>query len=156
MKEAFMMRFILSAALALGVSSAAFAGELDNEGGVTNKQLQGTMVLRVDTRTKASAFVKLDDSLKSKEDAQVLAHSAKFAAVPAQNIKSELDQEGGASSWYFYSPYYNNYNNYQSPYQYPYYTPTCNWYGNNYNPYYSYNYGNYNYYYYGSQWSYWR
>jgi hypothetical protein len=148
-KEAFMMRFILAAGLALGMGVAAHAGELDNEAGVTNKQLTGTLVLRVDSRTHQSSFVKSANGLRSESEAKALAHSAKFTAVPAGKIKSELDQEGGASSWYFYSPY-----------QYPYYTPTyqpaCNWYGNSYNPYYSYNYGNYNYYYYGYSWSYWR
>jgi hypothetical protein len=145
MKEAFMMRFILAAALVLGMGSAAVAGELDNEAGITNKELTGTLVLRVDTRTKEASYVKMDTALTSKDEAQKLALSATFAKVPTANMKSELDQDGGASSWYFYSPY-----------QYPYYTPACNWYGNYYNPYYSYNYGYYNYYYYGSQWSYWR
>ncbi|RYZ79836.1 MAG: hypothetical protein EOP04_27030 [Proteobacteria bacterium] len=136
-----MMRFILTAVLALGATSA-FAGELDNESGVTNKQLSGTLVLRVDTRTQESAFVKLDKGLNSEAEAKSLAQSAKFNKV---QVRSELDQDGGASSWYFYSPY-----------QYPYYTPVCNYYGNSYNPYYSYNYGYYNYYYYGSYWSYGR
>ena len=135
------MRFILTAVLALGATSA-FAGELDNESGVTNKQLSGTLVLRVDTRTQESAFVKLDKGLNSESEAKALAQSAKFSKV---QVRSELDQDGGASSWYFYSPY-----------QYPYYTPVCNYYGNSYNPYYSYNYGYYNYYYYGSYWSYGR
>lgn len=138
-----MMRFILAATLALGVSSFALAGELDNEAGVTNKELTGTLVLRVDTRTNEAAYVKLDAGLNSEAEAIALAQSATFSKVPAANLKTELDQDGGASSWYFYSPY-----------QYPYYTPACNYYGNYYNPYYSYNYGYYNYYYYGSWWSY--
>lgn len=140
-----MMRFILSAALVLGLGSVALAGELDNESGVTNKELQGTLVLRVNTVTHEAAYVKTEAGMVSQAAAQAFAQTANFAAVPAANIKSELDQEGGASSWYFYYPQ-----------QYGYYQPTCNWYGNYYNPYYAYNYGYYNYYYYGSYWSYWR
>ena len=147
-----MMRFILTAILALGATSA-FAGELDNESGITNKQLQGTLVLRVDTRTNDSAYVQFDQGLKSESEAKTLAKTATFAKVPSNKVRSELDQDGGASSWYFYGNYNNGYG---SPYGYPYYTPVCNYYGNSYNPYYSYNYGNYNYYYYGSYWSYGR
>ena len=139
-----MMRFILSAALVLGMGSVAMAGELDNESGVTNKELQGTLVLRVNTVTKEAAFVKTDAAMVSKEDAQAFAAAANFSPVPAANIKSELDKDGGASSWYFYYPSYG------------YYNPGCNWYGNYYNPYYYYNYGYYNYYYYSPYWSYWR
>jgi len=138
------MRFILSAALVLGMGSVAMAGELDNESGVTNKELQGTLVLRVNTLTNESSFVKTDVAMTSEADAKAFAAAAAFTAVPASNLKSELDQDGGTSSWYFYYPNYN------------YYTPVCNWYGNYYNPYYTYNYGYYNYYYYGSYWSYWR
>lgn len=149
-----MMRFILTAVLALGATSA-FAGELDNESGVTNsKQLTGTLVLRVDTRTKESAIVKMDKALGSEAEAKALAKTGNFAKVPANKVRSELDQDGGASSWYFYCNYNNGYGG--SPYGYPYYTPVCNYYGNSYNPYYSYNNGNYNYYYYGSYWSYGR
>jgi len=139
-----MLRFILSAALVLGLGSTALASELDNETGVTNKELQGTLVLRVNTLTKETTFVKTDAAMTSEADAKAFAADANFAPVPAANVKSELDQDGGASSWYFYYP------------QNSYYTPACNWYGNYYNPYYTYNYGYYNYYYYGSCWSYCR
>lgn len=141
-----MMRFILSAALALGVSSFAVAGELDNESGVTNKELQGTMVLRVDTRTGEATYIKTDVAMSSEVEAKTFAQTAAFSPVPTTNMKSELDADGGASSWYFYNPYPN----------YSYYNPYCNWYGNYYMPYYQYNYGYYNYYYYGSCWSYCR
>jgi hypothetical protein len=141
-----MMRFILSAALVLGMGSFAIAGELDNESGVTNKELQGTMVLRVNTLTKEASFVKTDATMMSEADAKAFAQATEFAKVPAANLRSELDSDGGASSWYFYNPYQ----------QYNYYQPVCNWYGNYYNPYYQYNYGYYNYYYYGSCWSYCR
>jgi hypothetical protein len=149
-----MMRFILSAALVLGMTlsmtlsmvSFATAGELDNESEVTNQELQGTMVLRVNTLTKEASFVKTETAMISEAAAKAFAHTAEFAKVPAPKMKSELDNDGGASSWYFYNPYQ----------QYNYYQPSCNWYGNNYNPYYQYNYGSYNYYYYGSCWSYCR
>lgn len=141
-----MMRFVFSLTLALSLGSFALAGELDNESGITNKELQGTLILRVDTRTGEATYVKTEAAMGSEAEAKAFAQTAAFAAVPATNMKSELDHEGGASSWYFYNPY---------PY-YGYYNPYCNWYGNYYNPYYSYNYGYYNYYYYGSCWSYCR
>lgn len=141
-----MMRFILSAALVLGMGSIATASELDNESGVTNKELQGTMVLRVDTRTGEATFTQTQTAMASETEANAFAQTAAFAAVPAANLKSELDSDGGASSWYFYNPYRS----------YGYYNPYCNYYGNYYNPYYQYNYGYYNYYYYGSGWSYYR
>lgn len=141
-----MMRFILSAALAFGMSSFAVAGELDNESGVTNKELQGTMVLRVDTRTGQATYIQTEKAMASEADAQAFAQTAAFSPVAANNLKTELDADGGASSWYFYNPYRS----------YGYYNPYCNWYGNYYYPYYQYNYGYYNYYYYGSCWSYCR
>lgn len=141
-----MMRFILSAALVLGLGSAAVANELDNESGVTNQELQGTLVLRVNTVTNEASFVKTDAAMGSEAEAKAFSQTAEFAKLPASKIKSELDHDGGASSWYFYYPQYN----------YNYYNPYCNWYGNYYNPYYQYNYGYYNYYYYGSYWSYYR
>lgn len=142
------MHLIISAALTFGIGSFAIAGELDNESGVTNQELQGTIVLRVNTLTKETSFVKTEAAMASAADAKAFAQAADFAKVPASKMKSELDQDGGASSWYFYSPY--SYNNSS------YYQPYCNWYGNSYNPYYQYNYGYYNYYYYGSCWSYCR
>ncbi|MGZ3743048.1 MAG: hypothetical protein ACXWRE_00185 [Pseudobdellovibrionaceae bacterium] len=144
-----MKHLIISAALIFGMSSFATAGELDNESGVTNKELQGTIVLRVNTVTNETSFVKTEANMASEADAKAFAEKAEFAKVPAAKMKSELDHDGGASSWYFYSPYNQYYNNY-------YYQPYCNWYGNYYNPYYQYNYGYYNYYYYGSCWSYCR
>lgn len=136
-----MKRFILAAAAAatMTFSLSAFAGELDNEAGVTNSKLQGTLVLRVDTRNNQTSFAQSPAAMPSVKAAKALTKSAKFAAVPSQKIKSELDQDGGASSWYFYQPYGYNY-----------YRPNCYWYGYNYAPYYTYTYGYYNYYYYGS------
>ncbi len=139
-----MMRLILSATLLLGMGSFATAGELDNESGVTNKELQGTMVLRVNSLTKEASFVKTEATMSSEADAKAFAQAAEFTKIPTAKIKSELDNDGGASSWYFYYPQYNSYQ------------PTCNWYGNYYSPYYYYSYGYYNYYYYGSCWSYCR
>jgi hypothetical protein len=147
-----MMRFILTTALAAtltyGLSSLipasiATASELDNETGVTNSKLQGTLVLRVDTRTHETSFAQTPQAVPSGKAAKSLSKAVKFAKVPAHKMKSELDQDGGASSWYFYQPY--NYN---------YYRPHCYWYGNYYAPYYTYSYGYYNYYYYSSWWSY--
>jgi hypothetical protein len=139
-----MMRFILAATLLL-TGAMAFAGELDNEAAITNKELKGTVVLRVDSRTHEASYVQTATPLSSQQEAKALAKSAKFAKVPAQKMKSELDQDGGASSWYFYQPYAYNY-----------YQPNCYYYGYYYQPYYTYSYGYYNYYYYNSWWSYGR
>lgn len=152
-----MMRLILAAALAMGMSSFAVAGELDNESSVTNKELQGTLVLRVDTRTNEASYVQSAAAVTSPTEAQALVQNAEFSPVPESNVKSELDKDGGSSSWYFYNPY----RNYGYGYGYGWgwntgYRPPCNWYGNYYNPCYSYNYGYYNYYYYSPCWSYWR
>lgn len=142
-----MMRFILAAMIALGTSSFAFAGELDNDANATNKQqLQGTMVLRVDSRDNSSTYVKTDSVVSTETDAKTLATAASFQPVPAANMKSELDKDGGVSSWYFYNPYY---------YGGGYYRPSCNWYGNYYSPFYYYTYSYYSYYYYSGYNSCW-
>ena len=133
-----MKRLILVAALALGVTSAAHANELDNESSVTNQAMNGTVVVRVDTRNNQTAVVTSGKVMTSAQDAQHLAQSGKFQEVSADNVRSELDQDAGASSWYFYS----GYNYYSQVY----------WYGNWYAPYYAYNYGYYRYYYYSNYW----
>lgn len=134
------MKGLLLATLVLfGVSSIGIARELDDENSVTNRQLKGTIVLRVDKRTNRADYVKTDSVMSSKDKAKNFAKSAKFKRVPASHIKSELDRDAGSSSWYFY-----NYNSYNS------YNPYCNYYGYNYPSYYSYNTGYYNYYYYGN------
>ena len=140
-----MKMFLMTLVLAAGFSVSAHAGELDNEGSVTNKSMPGTLVVRLDKRTNQAAAVQTSQTLTSEDQAVALVAKANFKAIGGDKVRTELDQDGGASSWYFYSPY-----------QYPYYTPVCNYYGNSYNPYYSYNYGYYNYYYYGSYWSYGR
>lgn len=128
-----MKHLILVAALALGASSA-FAGELDNESSVTNQSMNGTVVIRVDNRTNQTAVLASEQAVTSNAQAQVLAQTGSFdQSAPVRN---ELDQDGGASSWYFYSGY--NY------YSYVY------WYGNWYTPCYTYNYGYYSYYYYSN------
>lgn len=147
-----MMRLILLAALAIGMGSVALANELDNEAGVTNKELKGTLVLRIDTRSGDASYTQTEALMNSKAEAKALVQEARFAKVPASRMKSELDGDGGASSWYFY----NQYPGYGYGGGYGGYNPYCNWYGNSYNPYYQYNYGYYNYYYYGGWGSYYR
>lgn len=132
-----MKHLILVAALAMG--STAFASELDNESSVTNQAMNGTVVIRVDTRNNQTAVVASDKVMASKAQAQELARGGQFKALSSEKVRTELDQDGGASSWYFYRGY--NYA-YSSVY----------WYGNWYNPYYTYNYNYYTYYYYSNYW----
>lgn len=133
-----MKHLILVAALALGVSTSAMANELDNESSVTNQAMNGTVVVRVDSRNNQASVVTSEKVMASAQDAQKLAQNGSFQKLSSENVRSELDQDAGASSWYFY----NGYNYYNQVY----------WYGNWYTPYYQYNYGYYRYYYYSNYW----
>lgn len=134
-----MKHLIFAAVVALAAGSTAIAGELDNESSVTNQSMNGTVVVRVDTRNNQAAILTTETPVANNSQAQQLAHDGQFKKVSSKNIKNELDNDGGASSWYFYggSSYY-----YSSMY----------WYGNWYRPCYSYNYNYYNYYYYSNYW----
>ncbi len=136
-----MFKSIIALMFVVGSSSFSVANELDEERGFVNKEIQGTVVLRVDQSSKQMGYVILNDKMKSKSQAQKVAQNAKYKKVPSEKARSELDRDGGSSSWYFYGNYYNNY-----------YYPYFNWYGNYYRPYYTYNWGCCNYYYYGSYW----
>ncbi|MEK2644088.1 hypothetical protein [Bdellovibrio sp. BCCA] len=140
-----MKHLILVAALALGVSASAFAGELDNESSVTNQSMNGTVVIRVDTRTNQTAVMASDKVMANDTQAQALALKGTFQAVSAENVRSELDNDAGASSWYFCNPcgnYNSGYNTYYYSYVY--------WYGTWYTPCYTYSYSYYQYYYYSN------
>ena len=89
-------------------------------------------------------MLQVDEVVATEAQAQGLIDS-KFSAVPQEKVRSELDREAGASSWYWYYPGYS----YGYGYGYGYYYG-----GNCYNPWYSYGYGYYNYYYY-NRYSYW-
>lgn len=174
------MKIILILAFVLtGISAGTgVAGELDDESSVTNRQIKGTIILRVDKRNRKADYVKTDTVMSSKEKAKTFVKTAKFQRVPASKIKSELDQSGGSSSWYFYDrggfnrgydpgygrggydrgydPGYGR-GGYDRGYD-PgygrggygnYYNPYCNYYGANYQSYYYYNNSYYDYYYYG-------
>ena len=134
-----MKHLILVATLALAGFSAS-AGELDNESSVTNQSMNGTIVVRVDTRTNAVAVLATDAVMQSNHEAQALAQESTFSLMPAKNLAKELDQDGGASSWYWYGGYNQYY--YSSMY----------YYGNWYNPCYSYYNNYYRYYYYSNCW----
>jgi hypothetical protein len=145
-----MKALLLSAVLTLGFASHVLAGELDNESSVTNQQLQGTLVIRVDQRTNQAAALKTDAVVTTPSQAKALAAKGQFRTLPSSKVRTELDSDGGASSWYFYPQY-----SYGNSYYYNY----TNWYGNWYAPCYSYNYNyynNYNYYSYYYYSSYWR
>jgi hypothetical protein len=135
-----MKALLIVLSLVAGLTTSVFAGELDNEGAVVNQTLQGTVIVRLDTRTHEVAAVKLSDVMNSEVQAQNAVNNS-FQTLPATQVRSELDQDGGASSWYFYTGY--NYYSY------------LNWYGCWYAPYYTYNYGYYTYYYYSNYYG-WR
>lgn len=130
-----MLRFLLSAAVLLGAGFAS-ANELDRN--PVNEGLKGTVVVRVDQRTNAVAIAQADVVPATEAQAQALASKAAFSPVAPKNLRGELDNDGGASSWYWCNYGYN--------YGYLY------WYGYSYNSYYSYSYGYYSYYYYGRRW----
>ncbi len=122
---------------ALVVGFQAHASELDNDGAIANQGLTGTVVIRIDQRDNSVAFVQSEKALNSQTEVATVLKS-EFKAVPAAQLKKELDKEAGASSWYYYN----------SPYNY-YYNNCLNYGGYNYYPYYSYNTSYYSYYYYG-------
>lgn len=129
-----MKSLLLIGALLMGAS--AFAGELDQD--MSNQGLRGTVIMRVDTRDNSISYVKTDAVPANEQDAKTLAAASTFMAAPLANVKTELDQVGGASSWYWYcGPQYPNY---------------LNWYGYNYYPTYSYTYMYYSYTYFWFRW----
>ena len=138
-----MKALLLAFAMVAGFATQSFAGELDNDAAVANQQIAGTVVIRVDSRTKEVAALHTNSVMKNEVQAKALT-SEKFEAVSADKVRSELDKDGGASSWYFYYGY-----NYNYGYNYGY----MNWYGNWYQPCYNYNYNYYSYYYYSNSWS---
>lgn len=143
-----MKSILLAASLIMG-ASFAFAGELDNDSAYTNRQsLQGTVVVRVDTENNSVAYMKTAKVPGSEKEAKAMASNQNFSKLSANNMRSELDQDGGASSWYWY-PGYNYGYNYRYSYGY-YNSSNLYWYGNTYRPCYNYTYGGYSYYYYSS------
>jgi hypothetical protein len=135
-----MKALLMAIALVAGFATQSFAGELDNDSAIANQQIPGTVVIRVNTRTKEVSALHTNAIMKNEVEAQALT-SEKFEALPADKVRTELDNDGGASSWY----YYNSCGYYGCGYNYNY----VNWYGSWYQPCYYYNYGYYNYYYYG-------
>jgi hypothetical protein len=102
---------------------------------------KGAVILKVDTRTGEMSILNTDQKIASNEEAQKLAQSGTFQAIDSSKIsktqKSEVDQIGTESSWYFIAHG-------------PRYYPTFAWGGVWAQPYYAYNYNYCNYYYYGS------
>jgi hypothetical protein len=131
-----MKLLLLTAILTLNTGAFAFAGELDNESSITNQSMNGTVVIRVDSRSNKTSVLSSQQVVANDSEAKALVQEGSFKEVPAANLKKELDQDGGASSWYFYGGYS------------PYYSYNMYWYGSWYTPCYSYNYNYYNYYYY--------
>ena len=146
MNKIFSILFTL--ALAMGIQ-VAIAGELDNDSQVSNQgqSLNGTVIVRIDHETNTTAIAHTEAAFKSNDEAQTFVNNSEFQVIPQNHIKkSELDNDGGASSWYYYSPYsYYPYGGYYSNYFY--------YYGNYYSPCYNYSYGRYSYYYYSN--NYW-
>jgi hypothetical protein len=119
--------------------SGAQASELDRDN--SNQQIQGTVVFRVDNRDGSVAKLETSEVIASTAEAQELS-AGQFAPVANEKVRTELDNEAGASSWYFYYNYY---------YSYAYY----NCYGRSYAPWYNYSYGYYSYYYYNAYSRWW-
>lgn len=129
-----MKNLLLIGALLMGAS--AFAGELDQD--MSNQGLRGTVVMRVDTRDNSVSYVKTDAVPANEQDAKALAANSTFVAAPLANVKGELDNAAGTSSWYWYcGPQYPTY---------------LNWYGYNYYPMYTYTYAYYTYTYFWFRW----
>jgi hypothetical protein len=126
------------------ICSLAIAGPDELDRNPVNQAIQGTVVLRMDQRDGAISMVQLDEVIATESQAQQIVTN-EFQVVPQDKVRSELDREAGASSWYWYYPGYSyGYNN-----AYYYY------YGNCYNPWYTYSYGYYSYYYYNRYSYYW-
>ncbi len=137
------MKSLLTLAV-LALAVGAQAGELDRDQPNVGAS-DSTIVVRVDTQTGAVEKLELNQGLEI-DQAKALAEnsSAQFEKVAPSKIKSELDQEAGASSWFWFCPTY-----YSAPsYGYDYYNTGFYNYGNWYTNYYSYRYDRYNYYYY--------
>jgi hypothetical protein len=144
-------QFVLGLSLFALAGGTVRANELDNENLVTNVRAEdavGTVVLRVDNVTNETFVHKTDAVIPTDTRAQAV-QAGEFLPLPASSVKSELDQDGGASSWYFYygssygRGYYDGYRDgYRAGYSAPYYYS----YGYSYRPVYSWNYGRYSYY----------
>jgi hypothetical protein len=135
-----MKHLLLAMALMLGTAGFASANELDNE--PTNQAaMNGTVVIRVDNRTQETSILKTSAAMQGASQAQALVQNGAFAKVSNENVRSELDHDGGASSWYWYGG--ANYYNYMY------------WYGSYYTPCYTYNYNYYSYYYYSNNGWWW-
>ncbi len=129
--------FSISLLMLLALSFAqADSGELDQDR--ANQSIQGTVILRQDQRTGETVMAEVSNVLMTADEAKALINT-NFKAIPEGKIKTELDREAGASSWYWYYPYPSYGYSYSSYYYY---------YGHCYSPWYSYSYGYYNYYYY--------
>lgn len=141
---------ILSSAL-LGslflLGTGVVASELDRDPvNVSNPELQGTFVLRVDQRDNSASMLEAAEIIGSPDQARDLVQrsAGQFAAVPAERLaNSELDLEAGASSWFWC--WCNRSWHY----------PTFGWGGRQYRSYYSYSYNYYTYYFYGSYRRWW-
>ena len=114
-------------------SATSQANELDLDlTNVIHEDKQGTVVLRVNNETnEVSVFETRDTLLVSGELNETLSQ-ATYEGVENSKLKSELDEESGVSSWYFYWGFYT--------------TPSYYYYGYYYRPYYTYRYGYYSYY----------
>ncbi len=141
------MKSLLTFAL-LAVAVSASGGELDRDQPNVGSS-ESTIIVRVNTQTGAVEKLEISEGLAIAQ-AEELAKdvSAPFEMVQKSQIKTELDQEAGSSSWFWFCPTYNSYPSYGYGYGANYGNTGFNSYGNWYSNYYSYNTGNYNYYYY--------
>lgn len=132
--------------LSLLVSFSGFASELDRD--VSNQEgsnYAGTVVLRIDETTNKVEMFETNEVF-SDQEIEAVSSNFQFQEVEQANLKNELDQEAGSSSWYFYYNYGYNYGWNSGYYNNYYYYPTYYRYGYSYRPYYRYSYNRYRYY----------
>ena len=133
-----MLKILITTVLMAIPVHTTWAGELDNDAAIANSGLKGTLVVRVDDQTGEIAYLKSDVASPTLEAATTIVSQGEFQPVPAANLRTELDQDAGASSWYFMCGR-------------PWWGQTY-WYGYVYRPYYAWNWGYYHYYYYNPFW----
>lgn len=119
----------------IGITNFAHAQSAD-------EKLQGTVVIRFNTKTGKAEKLVLNKEIKGKDEARAAVAAGQFKQLPEEKMaRNELDREAGASSWFWWCGGWGG-----SAWA---YTPTYYSYGYTYVPYYSYATVGYNYYYYG-------
>lgn len=121
----------------IGITNLAHAQSAD-------EKLQGTVVIRFNTKTGKAEKLMLNQEIKNKDEAKAAVAQGQFKQLPEEKMaRNELDREAGASSWFWWCGGWGGWGVGWAT------TPTYYSYGYTYAPYYSYATVGYNYYYYG-------